>query len=172
MTLVEILMSMIVLLVAVGGMLGSFSSFAVLGETSREKSLAMLAAQRVLEQMQLEDFDEVFVRFNSTAADDPAAGNSPGPDFDVPGLKTQEGDADGFVGQVLFPEDPAVPGMLRENLNDPGFGMPRDLNGDGVADGDNQATSYAALPVRVVIQWRGTSNNSFELQTVLRSNQW
>jgi hypothetical protein len=170
-TLIEVLISMIVLLVAVGGMLGSISSFAMLAETSREKAIALAAAQRTLEQMQLEAFDEVFVRFNDSAADDPAAGASPGPDFAVTALQPRAGDADGLPGRVIFSVAPGVPGALREDLADADFGMPRDLDGDGLTDGANHAADYAVLPVRVVIEWGGTNNGALELQAVLRSNQ-
>jgi type II secretory pathway pseudopilin PulG len=170
-TLIEVLISMIVLLVAVGGMLGSISSFALLAETSREKALALAAAQRTLEQMQLASFDEVFVRFNDTAADDPAAGASPGPGFAVEALEPRAGDADGMPGRVVFPVDPAFPGVLREDLADADFGMPRDLDGDGVQDAANRAGDYAVLPVRVVIEWGGTNDGALELQALLRSNQ-
>jgi type II secretory pathway pseudopilin PulG len=170
-TLIEVLISMIVLLVAVGGMLGSISSFAMLSESSRQKAIALTAAQGMLERMQREDFEEVFVRFNNTAADDPAGGGSPGPNFAVAALQPQAGDADGMPGRVIFPADPLAAGLLREDLVDAEFGMPRDLNGNGLLEADNRAADYAVLPVRVVIEGGGVQNHSFELQAVLRSNR-
>ena len=172
MTLLEVMMSMIVLLVAVGGMLGSFSSFAMLGEASRQKTVALLAAQQMLEQMQLADFSEVYVRFNGTNADDPALGLSPGPNFDVFGLSPQLDDPDGLPGRVVFPSAAGVLGSLREDLAEADFGLPRDLNGDGNLDANNHAGDYQILPIRIVIEWGGSSPNSLELQTALRSNQW
>ena len=166
MTILEILITMVVLLIAVLGTLGSISSFAVLGDSSRETNLAYLEAQRMIERMQSGVFREVFVRFNDTTADDPAGGVSPGSDFDVPGLNVQEGDPAGKP--VRTP--PAQPGSLFEFTNDADLGLPRDLNADGVVDLANHADDYTILPVRVRVEWQGQSGNRFiELQTYMRS---
>lgn len=170
MTLIEVLMALIVLLVAIGGMLGSISSFVVLGDAAREKSLAVLEAQRLLEEIRSEEFDQVLALYNSSAADDPPAVPIPGDTFAVPGLNVQEGDPDGFVGRIIFPTNVATPTELHEDIVDPDFGFPRDLNGDGVIDAADHADDYAVLPVRIRVEWRGRSGNcSVELQTILRN---
>lgn len=170
MTILEILVTMVVLLIAILGTLGSISSFAVLGDSSRETNLAYLEAQRAIERMQAGVFREVFVRFNDTAADDPAGGVSPGSGFAVDGLDPREDDPDGLPGRIVFPTPDGQPGWLAENLVDPDLGLPRDLSADDVVDANNHANDYAVLPVRVRVEWRGRSGNRFvELQTYLRS---
>ena len=172
MTLVELTLTMVVLAVAVGGTLSSISSFVLLSDSSWERSIAYTAAQTMLEEMQAQEFNEVFARYNDDASDDPA-GVIPGADFDVAGLDAQQADADGIVGRVEFPTKPGEPTALYENLVDDSFGFPRDLNADGdvdVADID-RSDDYDLLPVRVVIEWRGRSGNRrVELETVLRNN--
>lgn len=169
MTVVELVVGMVILIIAVGGTLGVVSSFVTLEQSSRETTLAYLEAQRVVERLQSQPFDEVFARFNATQADDPA-GDSPGELFDVAGLNVRAGDADGSVGQIIFPTDPADDSALREDLQDAALGMPRDLNADGVLDNDDRAGDYEVLPVRVRVEWRGRSGNRFvELHTVLRN---
>ena len=170
MTVVEITVALVILLVAVGGALSSFSSFAVLGESSRETTRAYREAQRMVERLQSERFRTVFARYNDDPADDPAGG-APGSGFDITGLAVRPNDADGFVGQILFPTPAGQPGVLIENVNDADFGLPLDLNADGALDGADRALDHEVLPVRVRVEWRSKSGNrSVELQTILREN--
>jgi len=165
-TLIEVTIALVVLVIGVGGALGSISTFAVLEETNRETTVAHLAARRTLEEMRAADFDEVFARYNADNADDPAGVVSPGASFAVDGLQATDVDPDGVVGRIVFPVDGG--GVLREDLADPGFGLPADLNADGVTDGSDVGASYVALPVRVIVEWRGRAGNrTFELQTLL-----
>lgn len=56
------------------------------------------------------------------------------------------------------PAPPATAGSeweLREDFVHELLGMPRDLNGDGVADDRDHAHDYLLLPVEVRIQWDG-----------------
>lgn len=158
---------MVVLFVGVAGTLGAISSFVVLGDSSRDTTVAYLRAERVIEQLKAANFDEVFARFNDDAGDDPA-GVSPGADFAVAGLDPRDDDADGIVGRILFPVGAGAPSLLREDLVDEAFGMPRDLNADGVVDAVDHSGDYVILPVRVRVEWRGRSGNRFiELETIL-----
>ncbi len=170
MTILEILITMIVLLIAILGTLGSISSFAVLGDSSRETNLAYLEAQRTIERMQAGVFRELFFRFNGTAADDPGGGVSPGSNFAVAGLDAQPGDADGLPGRIVFPTPGGQPGLLLESTNDADMGLPRDLSADGIVDLADHSGDYTLLPVRVRVEWRGKTGNRFiELQTYMRS---
>lgn len=162
MTLIELSVSMVVLVVAIGAGLGAISSFASLEESNRETVTAYLAARRQVEALQAAEFDTLFADFNTTGGDDPGgAGTSPGAGFTVPGLDVQDGDADGMVGRIVLPEDPGDATVLREDLDDRGFGTPRDLSADGVADAVDHSTDYQLLPVRIRIEWRGASGNRF-----------
>ncbi len=76
------------------------------------------------------------------------------PNFDVTGLGAVADDADGLVGEILFP---SVGGELREDVVDASLGMPRDLNGDGAIDALNHADDYIILPITIRIRWMGVS---------------
>lgn len=129
-------------------------------------ALATEAARIRIEALRDQPFDEVFTRFNDTAADDPAGAQ--GSHFQVERLTLRTDDGDGFAGRVLFPTPAGSPGVLRENLPDPRFGTPRDLNGDGNVDALDHALDYRVLPVVVRVDWRGAGGNSFvELKTLL-----
>ena len=163
---VELMLAITVMVIGVGATLGSISSFARLEESNRESMQATLAARRVLERLQNETFRQVFALYNDDPADDPPG--APGAGFAVAGLDSQEGDADGLAGRVVFPVDPNTPGILFENFVSPDDGFPRDLDGDGAIDVVDHSTDYEILPVRVRIEWRGASGNrALELQTVL-----
>lgn len=164
-TLVELSVSMVVLLVAVGGTLSSISSTAVLGDATRESTLAYLEAQRQIEHLRAEEFGRLFALHNDDPDDDPAgAGSAHGAGFAVAGLSPVAGDADGQVGQILFPVDGA--GTLREDVRF--AGRQHDLDADGGIESQDVSGSYVLLPVRVRIEWHGRSGNRYvELQTVL-----
>ena len=167
--MVELLVALVVLLVAVGGTLGSIGSFVVLGDSARDTTEAYQAAQSAIEEMRTVAFGEIFARYNATGADDPA-GVSPGDGFAVPELDLQSGDADGFQGEILFPIDPVAPAELREDLAAAEFGLPRDIDGDELVDALDHSGDYQLLPVVVRVRWRGsTGNRLVELSTVLRS---
>lgn len=93
---------------------------------------------------------------------------APGAHFTVAGLDPQRGDPDGFVGRGLLPASGPGGSELRENLVDPGWDTPRDLNGDGAVDGADHSGSYKLQPVRVRIEWTGSSGNrTINLETLL-----
>jgi hypothetical protein len=122
----------------------------------------------MLEDLQSQPFENAFRRYNSDPADDPVGATIPNPGeaFAVAGLNLQALDADGISGRILFPVDEL--GILREDFEEPTFGMPRDLNGDGVIDGDNRIDDHILLPVRVRVEWNGNTGDRFvEFHTVL-----
>lgn len=165
MTLVEVLISMVVLLVAVGGTLGTISGHLVLGDSARETALAYQEAQRLVETMKAEPFRQVFARYNDLPDDDPDA-SAPGAHFGVSSLAPWATDGDGRVGRVLFPVDSTAPGELREDLEFNGRTL--DLDADGSSDARDHSDDYAVLPVRIRVEWKGRSGNRFvELQTLL-----
>ena len=168
-SIAELMIGLTVLVIGVVGALTSVTSSAMLGETSPETTRAHLAVIQTIETLRAESFSDVFARYNSTPADDPGApGTGPGPGFAVAGLDPQRGDADGMVGEIILPEDELDPRVLREDKDDADFGLPRDLDADGVIDADDHAGDYLQLPVRVRISWRGSAGNrTLESETIL-----
>ena len=166
-TVVELLIAVTVMMIALMGVVATITSVGTLGAANEDSARAYQAARSMVETLQSESPEDVFARYNDDPADDPGgAGTAPGRHFAVPGLRVQTGDADGFVGQVLVPA--TAGGALREDVDDQGFGLPRDLNGDGAIDGDDHADDYILLPIRVRMEWTGNSGDRFfEYATML-----
>jgi type II secretory pathway pseudopilin PulG len=156
-SLVEVLIAGSILIFAVLAISQSTVSSMRLGHVNREGGLAQAALRQALENLQAQEFEDIFALYNSAPGDDPGvAGSAPGPGFAVAGLNPLPDDADGFVGEFILPE--VVVGgsaQLRETYNDAAMGMPRDLDGDALQDDLDKAADYQILPVRVRLQWQG-----------------
>ena len=172
MTMLEIAIAVAVLAVGMGGAVYSLLTSSSLERSTREQALALQAAESCLESLQATNFPETFLRFNGTAADDPAAGDSPGNDFDVVGLSAWPGDPDGLPGEILFPGDGV---SLFENVNMPQLGMPRDLTLDDPPAVDlvniDHADDYRVLPVLVRVRWTGARGNRELLMGTTLNNE-
>lgn len=156
----------VALLGAVVAMIDSMS----LTRVNRDAAVARQAARLELESLQGVPFDEIFAAYNESAADDAGLSDpAPGSSFTVFGLQARADDADGMCGRISFPVEDGGPfDVLREDLVDARFGMPRDLNLDGAIDAANHANDYVLLPVRVQVEWRSpTGNQAITLETVL-----
>lgn len=150
------------------------------GTVNHENLIAADGARSFLETLRNEDFREVFQRYNDDPSDDPPApAVSPGSRFAIEGL--DPGDApDGLAGQILFPTlniagNPLGPPdlTLREDLTDPAFGTPRDLNGDSIIDGADHTLDYLVLPVVVRVRWESKSGpRELELTAMLCELNW
>ena len=164
---VEITLAMSILLVVLLSFSLVLGSSINVSDSEGEQSLAREAARTMLEELGGTPFDQVFVRYNVDPGDDPAGVPAPGAAFDVEGLDPLTDDPDGRVGEILFPTDDLV--ALREDVGDPAFGMPRDINADGAVDGFDHTSDYALLPVLVRVQWLGRGGrNAVELKTILK----
>ncbi|HUR29492.1 MAG TPA: hypothetical protein VM509_14985 [Planctomycetota bacterium] len=169
MTLIELVMAMTVLAVALVGYAKTVAMASIASSTSRESTLATEAGRQMLETLRSTTFSEIFSRYNSSLADNPPLGVSPGANFAVTGLDARKNDADGMPGEILFPTITVGGALqLREDLVSTKLGMPSDLNGDGVVDAVNHAANYQNLPVIVRVRWRGVGGpGQVEFQTVL-----
>ena len=168
MSLIEVMVSVVVLVVAVGTSLGSMTTFNDLAESDRELAIAYTEAERAIEKIRNEDFANIFATYNQDSGDDPPGADA-GPSFDVEGLEGHDG---GSAGSIVFPVDPDDSGYLREDLVLPLLGLPRDLNGDGVIDSANHATDHIILPMFVRLDWTGASGNrSIQLPVYLYNNK-
>jgi hypothetical protein len=155
--MLELIFAIALLLVGLLGYSRALAETAELEDQYRETAIATDAARTVLEAINAAPFDEVYARFNSDTADNAGlSGPAPGNLFHVDGLRLVPGDADGNQGEIVFPtQDSGGALELREDLNLPDLGMPRDLNFDGNVDGNDHAGDYRLLPVLVRIQWQG-----------------
>ena len=80
-----------------------------------------------------------------------SAGGNPGSAFDAPGLTAPDGAA--RVGSIqIVTDETATDADLGEQL-----GMPRDLDGDDIADDVDVSATAKLLPVILRIQWTGKS---------------
>jgi prepilin-type N-terminal cleavage/methylation domain-containing protein len=160
-SLLELVIAMAVIALTLLSLMTLINSSAHLQEISREKAIATNAVRKILEEMRNAVFSEVYPRYNSNGADNPVGSASSGHTFSVAGLTPLV--SGGLVGQIFFPE---VGSSLREDVKDAALGMAagKDLNRDGVIDGNPRNTDYRVLPVRVVILWRGVGNLSTQVE--------
>lgn len=165
-TLIEVLAAVSILTIAAGAIVSTIITSSRLNRVGSEVALAREALESVIESVKSTPFREVFATFNANPADDPGgAGTAPGAAFTARSLRPIPGDADGLVGEIIFP---TVAGALREDVVDPRISMPRDLDLDGVIDAVDHAADYAVLPFVVRVAWRGpmgdrTCEQSFNL---------
>lgn len=152
-TLVEVMVSSLVLVIGALGLLASVTAADRMVESSRQTRTAFDAARAVCEDMRSRSLSEVFAAYNATTVDDPSGATAPGVDFDVRGLSATLDDADGRVGEVHFPSADGL--TLREDVVDRNLGMPRDLDGDGAVETGAMLAAPLVLPVTIRVRWRG-----------------
>jgi type II secretory pathway pseudopilin PulG len=169
MTLIEISISISILVTILMGFSQALLGSMKVTRTNRESAIAANAARQMLETLRAEEFSTIFTANNAIAADDPPGVTTRPAAFDVPGLNTQAGDADGMCGEIIWPERTAFGGSeLREDSIESRLGMPQDLNGDGVVDSVDHSGDYRILPVLVRVRWRGGSTNGqVEFKTII-----
>jgi hypothetical protein len=163
------MIALVLLTVGMSGFASTVAMAMLAVRSAREVSLATEAARKMVETLRAQTFEQAFRLYNSTAGDDPGPGPAPGSNFAVAGLDARQADVDGMPGEILFPSlDVGGALELREDLNNPKLGMPRDLNGDDVIDAADHAGDYESLPVLVRVRWRGVRGpGSVEFQTTL-----
>jgi type II secretory pathway pseudopilin PulG len=169
-TFVELTIGMAVLLVALLIFSSSVSGVAKQRTVNRETNLAVAAARNLIETMRAAEFEQLWALYNADPLDDPfGAGTAPGNRFVVEGLDDTP-DGGGFDGEVIFPsvEDAVLGWQLREDLEIPELGMPRDISGDSVVDDQDHGDGYFLLPVQVRVRWRSPiGTREYEMTTQL-----
>jgi hypothetical protein len=171
MTIVELAVSMCLLVIGALGFVQATVLAFSLARAQREVAVATQAARETLETMRAAQFDQIFALYNDSNLDDPGGAIAvPGANVAVAGLDALAGDADGAALRIRFPTV-SVAGLaphLREDLAAPEFGLPRDLDGDGVIDGTDHAGDYRLLPVVIEIDWQGARGpQHVELRTLI-----
>lgn len=165
-TLIELMIAMTILTIGLVSFLMALTSSLRLEAANHEVDVAANAARQMIERLRDEDFSLLLSSYNEATDDDPGgAGTAPGPHFTVPDLNPLPSDADGEVGQVIFP---VTGGELREDASVPELGLPRDLNLDMIIDTADHSDDYLVLPVTVRLTWQGVNGEwSFEINTLL-----
>lgn len=156
------MLAVTIVAIALSAITVSMLSSMALSRVNRETALASQAARRQMEIVTSS------VRGNSVP--EAYAALSANPNFAVGGIDPLDGDADGMPGQIQFPTiDVAGVVQLREDVNDPSLGMPRDLDGLNGIDNLDHSADAQVLPVRVRVQWQSVAGGTrtFDLETVL-----
>ena len=154
--IVDVCVSLLILVVALGALLGSVFSAMKLAEVNESTASASQAVRGILETMSALPLEQVYAAYNSDPQDDPDKNQNYLEGLEIPAelLSPQGGTAS--VAEISFPTLAGVNGTeLREDLVDPELGMPRDLNGDGEIDALDHSQDYQLLPVAVKLEWNG-----------------
>jgi type II secretory pathway pseudopilin PulG len=166
MTLIEVMLALSILVFAALAFSQALVSASRSTNTTRESAIPEQAARQVLETMQAVEFAKIFATYDQEPTNDPNGdGTAPGSTFVVDGLDVLPADADGAVGEVLFPE--TDPGVLREDFQQPRLSMPRDLNADGIIDAADHSGDYRLLPGIVRVSWRESNGRPTRIKTIL-----
>lgn len=162
----ELMLGMTLLVVGVLGYLRVAGEATTTGQMTAEHGVAMEAARQQLERLKCVPLADLVALYDADGANDPGGANTaPGARFQVAGLPGWRDDADGWQGSIDLP---LVAGALREDVVDPGLGMPRDLNMDGAIDAADHSADCRLVPVRVRVQWDGVRGAArIELRTFL-----
>jgi hypothetical protein len=145
----DAVVAMLLLTIAVGGLAGSVTFGLKLHRTNQESAVAEQAARAILADLRKEIFGDIYSVYSAKL-------NLP-----VAGLNAQPDDADGMVGELIFPTDAGGAPGLWEGAVMPALGCPRDLNGDG-DDSDHLVNGYVILPVTVRLKWRGAAGDCLQ----------
>ena len=159
-SLLELTIAMVVIILSIMALVSALLESTRIDRITREDTLAMNAARQMVETLRsTATFTEIYRTYNGNPADDPGGiSTGAGPHFAVVGLTPQTGDPDGFVGKIEFPGDGGdlFANTLQEDVQDPDFDMPRDLDGlNGFPDTGDHSADYGILPVRILIEWDG-----------------
>ena len=151
-TLLEVMVAAAFLCVAMAGISTVLSATYKHSELLHEYELAESTALSVVEEVQyLADtsFSNLYVYFDADPSNDPEGpGTAPGDTFGnltVPGLVASSDSPTGQLVEIIV--------HTNETEVNARLGLPRDLDGDGVADNPDVSASYKILPVTVRIHW-------------------
>ncbi len=169
--MLEVLCGGVVISIAMLGHVASTLSEHQMAADGQYRSEALQLARQFIERMRGdEDFAGLLGRIRTVQI----ATNLPGgvalangrrayapdtyyPDFVLPS------ELDSMVVRVEVPLDPTTK-SLREDLDEPWFGLPRDLDGDGDIDAEARDDDYRALPLSLTFHWTPPGRPACELR--------
>ena len=166
-SMVELMIATLAVMVALSAFLRSIVGSLHLARNNRNTAIAAEATRAMIEDIRRQDPAQVFALYNGDAADDPVGG-APGRHFAVDGLRPTDGDADGFVGEILFPTPTPDSGQLSENPGTDFPNMPRDMNLDGDSADADVSANYLLIPIVIRLQWEGAQGDmTYEVSTLV-----
>lgn len=167
-SLVDVCLSMALLVIALGVLIGSTFRALELDQHNASLALANQALRGLCEEMQAMPIDEVLDSYAlcEDEQDDRRAAKLARLTVHDRQLADRQGVQP--VARARFPLDPRG-AELREDLDAPELGLPRDLDGDGAIDGADHRGDFRILPVLLELDWDGPSGpQSLRMATVLR----
>jgi prepilin-type N-terminal cleavage/methylation domain-containing protein len=174
-TLLEVLVCSAVICVAVLGHAMSVLTGQRNSALMQERGLAFSTLQRFIERMRADtDWAGLYARLKAMSAESGRDANLTflGPDESLPVRAPTDYyadfDAPSRLGTVeILVQVPITvaggTGALREDAVAPRYGLPADLNGDGVIDDNPRDDDRLALPVVVHLRWRRPGASSQEI---------
>lgn len=165
--LVDICVALFVLSASLGVLVGAVFSGIRLARTDEETAKASQALRMTLARIGSLPARDAFAVLNAEDADD-LAGQTSAAYLALGEELMTDRDGNPVTIQVTFPVDEANPGVVREDLELPALGMPRDLDGDGEIDSNDHADDLVILPVLLRLDWEGASGpQSVQMATIL-----
>jgi prepilin-type N-terminal cleavage/methylation domain-containing protein len=164
-SLIEVLICSAVLAIAVMGHALTVLAGQRDSVRSQERGLALSTLQRFIERLRGDnDFAGLYLRLKPLTAESAGDGGLTflGPDPSLPMHPVTDYYADFVTPSTLgtvevLVQVPVKNGAggpaLREDQQAPRYGLPADLNADGVADQNSHSADYRALPVVVHLRW-------------------
>jgi type II secretory pathway pseudopilin PulG len=188
--LVELLIALLVLAVAVLGYASLVLGQHAASVSTETEGRTVQVVRDLMERLRaLDDWPTVYDRLcawedQAQVAADPSTRLSDGrfaltPATCFPGFTPPPAATDLRILIEVPRFSPATSGIggrswaLREDVADGRFGLPADLNGDGVTDSDPRGGDYVVLPVHVRFMWRGPRGGIEErrIRTWLRGDR-
>jgi len=184
-TLIEVLVANVILALAILGFVHCILVGNKVNRATEERALAVVSLGRFMERMRADtSWKDLYDRLRPLSSE---SANDPGlaslavdtslrtwpvtdyyPDLGVPpSLGTVR-----FLVQVPTTGFLGVPSLV-ESVDAPRYGLPNDLNGDGLIDSNPRDGDYTALPVVVRLRWGRPSEKPKEvvLATWLRGER-
>jgi prepilin-type N-terminal cleavage/methylation domain-containing protein len=173
-SLIEVLIGTVVLVLALLGHMASTFAEYRMARTQETRSEVLHVARQFVERLRSDDdWEGLYARLRvmQNLAAKPDAGLTrleDGRGAFAPDL--YYGDfvlpvwLDSLAVLVDVPFDPLSPQNLREDLHQPRYGLPADLDGDGLIDATPHQQDYRALPVVITFRWQGAGDTPAQLR--------
>lgn len=152
-TLIEVLVTASVLLIGLLAMTSTSVVVNSLRRSASDQQRAQGAIQAIVEDLHAiaREADSDEANWAGEILNVYGAGGNPGNQFDVAGLDPWQGNPSVATVTVVTDE------TATDALLGAAVGMPRDLDGDGLAANVNVTGAASLLPAVVSLQWRGSS---------------